>query len=396
MKRILFVDDEPHVLESLQDVLRPCRREWQMRFAGDGASALAELAEADYDVVVSDMRMPGMDGAELLGHVRRLHPSTVRIVLSGYAEVHIVARAASVAHRFLAKPCDVADLRRVVERSCSLRALTGDEPLRSAATAATRLPCVPALYAEISALLGNPEAALPEIAAIVEQDVAMAAKVLQLANSAFFGRARRVSRVDEAVAFLGVNPLKALILSAGALESFQAARAVEGFSLTELQHHGSLTARLARALLEGTPYRDDAFVAALLHDVGRLVLLTEEPDHLAECLAIARRDDRPLPAVERELRGITHAEIGAHLLELWGLPHGIVEAVAFHHRPAEVHDPILDATAAVAIADGLLNELDDARCCGGAHTPLDPDYLAALGVVDRLPRWRELARAISD
>jgi HD-like signal output (HDOD) protein len=298
-----------------------------------------------------------------------------------------------VAHRFLAKPCDVADLRRVIERSCSLRALTGDDSLRSVATAATRLPCVPQLYGEIMELLTNPDASLHDISAIVEQDVAMAAKVLQLANSAFFGRARRVSRVDEAVTFLGVNPLKALLLSAGALESFQPSREVEGFSLVELQQHGAKTAQLARSLLDDPAHRDDALAAALLHDLGLLVLLTEEPQHLADCLAIATRDQRPLVDVERELRGITHAEIGAHLLELWGLPDGIVEAVAFHHRPAEVHDPIFDATAAVAIADGLLNELDAANGVAVPipSTPLDPAYFEALGVTDRLPEWRELA-----
>jgi HD-like signal output (HDOD) protein len=397
MKRILFVDDEAHVLESLRDVLRPFRHEWEMQFAGDGAAALEHLGATEYDVVVSDMIMPGMDGAELLGHVRRLHPSTVRIVLSGYAEVHIVARAASVAHRFLAKPCDAADLKRVIERSCSLRTLTGDESLRSIATAATRLPCVPQLYGQILTLLGDPDASLRDIGAIVEQDLAMAAKVLQLANSAFFGRARRVSRVDEAVNFLGVNPLKALILSAGALESFQPSRQVEGFSIVELQRQGARTAQLARKLVADPAQRDDAFAAALLHDLGLLVLLTEQPDYLADCLATATREQRPLVDVERELRGITHAEIGAHLLELWGLPDGIVEAVAFHHRPADVHDPILDATAAVSIADGLLTELDAANGAGGPipSKPLDLAYLEALGVADRLLDWRDLAVAAS-
>ena len=325
-----------------------------------------------------------------------MQPSTVRIVLSGYADGGGVARAASVAHRFLTKPCDVTELKRVIERSCALRALTSEGSLRSAAASATRLPCVPRLYAEIDALLTDPGTSLPDIAAVVAQDVAMAGKVLQLANSSFFGAGGRISRVDRAVSALGVNPLKALVLSAGALESFHPTRLLEGFSLDALQRHGSLSAQLTVAMLDAGKARDDAFAAALLHDIGLLVLLTEEPQHLADCLALAVRDRRRLVDVERELRGTTHAEIGAHLLELWGLPHTIVEAVAFHHRPADVHDPVLDATAVVAIADQLVDGLDDDRAPGPFSVePLDPGYIESLGIADRLVDWRRLARAAS-
>ncbi len=327
--------------------------------------------------------------------MRRTHPGTVRIVLSGGAEVYDVARAAAVAHRFLGKPCDVADLRRAVERSCMLRGLTHDEPLRSAATAATRLPCVPDLYMRVSALLADPDTSLRDIAAVVASDVAMAGRVLQFANSAFFGRARRVTSLDEAVAFLGVNPLKALILSAGALESFKPSAAVEGFALGRLQQQGMLTARLARALIEDSAQRDNAFAGALLHDIGLLVLLAEEPEHLAGCLADAARQGRPLVEVERDRRGATHAEVGAHLLELWGLPHELVEAVAFHHRVPEIPHPAFDATAAVAIAAALVDELDEARGQPPCLAALDQDYLGTLGIADRLPAWREQARAVS-
>ena len=119
MIRVLFVDDETHVLESLRDALRPWRRELTMAFAADGPTALEEVAREPYDAVVSDMRMPGMDGAELLREVQRVQPATVRIVLSGYAEIESVARAATVAHRFLSKPCDVDELVSVIGRSCA-------------------------------------------------------------------------------------------------------------------------------------------------------------------------------------------------------------------------------------------------------------------------------------
>jgi HD-like signal output (HDOD) protein len=393
MRRILFVDDQPQILEGLRDALRACRREWTMSFADGGAAALRELETADFDVVVSDMRMPGMDGADLLSAVRDRRPGTVRIVLSGYAEDHVIMRAAPVAHRFLGKPCDINELRRIVERSCELREMSAQEQLRLAATSALRLPALPALYSRVTRLLQDPDASLRDVAALVDQDIAIAARILQLANSAFFGRTRRITRLDEAVAFIGLTPLRALILSAEAFETLEPSGAVGGFSIAALQLRAQSTARLARSIADDPEQRDDAFCAGLLHDLGMLVLASMEPEHVATSLAIAARDGRRLDDVERELRGSSHAEVGAHLLELWGLPDAIVEAVAYHHRPAEAHDAIFDVTAVVAIADALLEELDDPSLPPPAA--LDAGYLERIGVTDRLPGWREQAKAIA-
>ena len=196
MIRVLFVDDESHVLESLRDALRPWRRELTMAFAADGPAALEAVAREPYDAVVSDMRMPGMDGAELLREVQRVQPATVRIVLSGYAETESVARAATVAHRFLSKPCDVDELVSVIGRSCAINALVEQDELRDAASGTGRLPSVPRLYSELTTLMRDPDASIGDASRLVEQDAAMTAKVLQLANSAFFGRARQVSDLE--------------------------------------------------------------------------------------------------------------------------------------------------------------------------------------------------------
>jgi HD-like signal output (HDOD) protein len=394
MRKILFVDDQPQILEGLRDALRPCRREWSMSFADGGAAALRELETADFDVVVSDMRMPGMDGADLLAAVRDRQPGTVRIVLSGYAEDQVIMRAAPVAHRFLAKPCDIGELRRIVERSCALREISAREQLRLAATSALRLPALPGLYARVTLLLRDPDASLSDVAALVDQDIAIAARILQLANSAFFGRARRITRLDEAVAFIGLTPLRALILSAEAFETLAPSSAAGAFSVAAVQRRAQSTARLARALAETSDQRDDAFCAGLLHDLGLLILASLEPAHVATSMAIAARDGRRLADVERELRGSSHAEVGAHLLELWGLPDAIVEAVAYHHRPEAAHDAVFDVTAMVAIADALLEALDEPSLPPPAA--LQPEYLERIGVAERLPAWRAQAKAIAE
>jgi HD-like signal output (HDOD) protein len=391
VKRVLFVDDEPNVLESLRDALRPRRREWQMVFASSGEAALEALAEHPYDVVVSDMRMPGMDGAEVLSRVRELQPNSVRIILSGYAEAESVARAAPVAHRFIAKPCDTQELARVVERSCALIDLTSGEELRRTATGVASLPVVPRLYTELTTLLSQPEAGLSEAAAIVEQDVAMAGKVLQLANSAYFGRPRQISRVADAVVYLGIETLRTMTLSVEALRAFEPAQPIPGFSIDEVQRHGALVGRVARELLPEGRERDEAFAAALLHDIGLLVLACQEPEYLTDVLVRAQRENRLPVEIEYERRGISHAEVGAHLLALWGLPHGVVEAVAFHHRPLQLADPVLDPSAAVHIADALVAELVSGEGSGVSASTLDSDFVDRLRAADQVDEWRALA-----
>jgi putative nucleotidyltransferase with HDIG domain len=373
MRRVLFVDDEAQMLDSLRDALRPRRHEWQMSFAASGEDALDRLEREVYDVIVSDMRMHGMDGATLLGLVERWQPGTVRIVLSGSAERDVVARAAAVAHRFLAKPCDVDELARLVERSCALRSLPAS---------ATRLPTAPRLHAQLTALLRDGGATPADAAAIIERDIAMSAKVLALVNSAWFGLRRRVIDVRSAAVYLGLTTLRGLVLSAHAFEGLAPRRPIAGFSIEAVQGHCLRVAQLARQLLPYGEERDDAFTAALLHDVGLLALAADEPDYLAAVLARARESGRPVVEVELAERGVTHAELGAHLLAQWGLPDSIVEAVAYHHRPQALHHPRMDAVAAVAIACGLV----DGR--------VDTAYIDSIAATDRLDGWRTLAHEL--
>jgi putative nucleotidyltransferase with HDIG domain len=370
VRRVLFVDDEEQVLDSLRDALRPRRDEWSVAFAASGEDALDRLEREVYDVIVSDMRMQGMDGARLLGEVERSQPSAVRIVLSGSAERDVVLRAAAVAHRFLAKPCDVEELMRVVERSCALRALPAS---------ATRLPAAPHLHAELTALLRDGGATPADAAAIIERDIAMAAKVLALVNSAYFGLRRQVVDVREAAVYLGLTTLRGLVLSAHAFEGLAPARRIAGFDLGAVQRHCLQVGQVARRLLPQGEQRDDAFAAALLHDVGLLALAAEDGDYLESVLAQAAASGRPLVEIEQEERGVTHADLGAHLLAQWGLPDTIVEAVAYHHHPEALHHPRLDAVAAVAIACGLVNGSVDAA------------YVESIGAADQLGAWRAIA-----
>lgn len=355
MTRIVFVDDEPRVLEGLRLGLRGRRKQWQMVFVESGKQALTELEKEPADVVVTDMRMPGMDGAEFLARVQLIRPEAVRIVLSGQMDEGAASRAANVAHRFLTKPCDSAAVEATIARAIELNAWLHCDRLRSSIGGLEKLPSLPGTFLELTQTLAKSNASLQDVAFIIQKDTAMAAKILQLVNSAFFGLSRSIVSVAQAVSYLGVNTMKGLVL---ANSIFRAETPENVVSVERQQRHALLCARLAKRFSSGGPKGDAAFTAALLHDAGDLALRSRMLDDY-----LANREDATLRRVslheaEKERFGVSHAEVGAYLLGLWGLPHEIVEAVARHHAPLSEFTT-LDVGAAVAVADVLADEADD-------------------------------------
>jgi len=383
-RRVLFVDDEPRILEGLRRLLRPLRDQWDMVFAEGGAPALAELTAAPVDVVVSDMRMPGMDGGQLLEQVAALSPATIRIVLSGQTDDQAASRIVPVAHQFLMKPCDPETLRDVIERACALRDLLGDPILRETVGAIESLPPVPGVYLALGRALSNPESSLDDIAGVVERDAALTAKVLQLVNSSFFGQRREVSSVRQACALLGTGLIRSLGL---AHEVFAPGSwRVEGLSLEREQAHAVRVAALARAMLPDPVAGEAAVAAGLMHDLGKLILASRAPAAFARHVAQSREQSRPLYRLELDHCGVSHAEVGACLLGLWGLPHEVVEAVAHHHLPGRVPAGDHRVLAAVHLADALVRQAQ-----GDPAGEVHPESVALLGGPERLDDWRALA-----
>jgi HD-like signal output (HDOD) protein len=393
LKNILFVDDEPMVLDGLRNVLHPLRREWHMEFVASGEAALACLATSPFDVIVSDMRMPRMDGATLLRQVQHDFPCVVRIVLSGHAELEAAVRAVPIAQQFLTKPCEVGTLRGVIERACSLNALLADPVLRGTLGELSALPSAPWAYVALTRTLAEPTSSLRDVSRIIESDIAMCARILQLVNSSFFGIPRRITSVREAVTYLGTSMIRNLVLSMETFKLFQPAPLDAPFSLEALQRRSLLAAAVARRLLPDRAAADDAFTAATLADLGQLILATHLPEGFARALHRARTEQRPLHVVEAELPGAGHAEVGAYLLGLWGLPNTIVEAVAHHHAPMRVPHDRLEVIDAVAIATTLAAEQVPSWEGGSYDEAGSPDlgYLEVLGIEKELPRFRAIA-----
>ena len=393
MRRVLFVDDEVRVLDGLKRMLRPQRLEWEMAFASSGNAALELMEASHFDVIVSDMRMPGMDGASLLTKVCDLYPQVVRIVLSGHTELFTALRVAPVAHQFLAKPCDASTLRITVERACHLKDLLSDGSICRTVGALRDLPSLPRTYHALTQALANPEASLPQLARIVEQDVGISAKILQLVNSAFFGVARPITKIEHAVVYLGINTLKSLALSLEIFSVFEPNAAMTGFSLEGLQTHARLTANIAARLPVPDYLKDIAVAAGMLHDVGKLILAWKLPKRVKEQLAEAAKEHCPLHVVEERQHGFSHAEIGAYLLGLWGLPHVLVEAVALHHNPNRVPHQGFDLVTAVHAANLLAHEVESRSPGASLDIEADSnhDILAELGSKEDVAAWRAMA-----
>lgn len=353
--KILFVDDEHLVLDAIQRSLYHVEG-WELECATSGAEALEILEEDAFDVLVSDMRMPGMDGAELLTKVHELYPDTIRMVLSGHAEQEAAMRTIGVAHQFLAKPCAPGTLQTAIERTLQLQRLLASPAVQNLVGRVPALPSPPKIYMELTRLMTKEDVDLREVAALVETDPALCAKLLQVVNSAFFVQSARTSEVHQAVVRLGLLTLKGLVISLEAMGKFEIADAIAGFSFDDERQRAAKVARLSFQLCSTKAARADAFMAATLHDIGKWVLAAEAPDLLRDALAVAAERGRPLHEVEMEVYGATHAEVGAYLLGLWSLPEAVVAGVANHHSPERVlaHADELDVAHAVYIADAAL------------------------------------------
>src|SRR5881628_650660 len=183
-----------------------------MAFVGSGPEALDLLATSPFDVIVSDMRMPGMDGAQLLAEVMQQHPEIVRIALSGQSSREAVLKAVGLTHQYLSKPCDPETLKATVARTSALRELLTNATLKGFMSGMKSLPCLSSLFCEVVEVLSLPNTSIHKVSRILAKDVEMGAKILQLANSAFFGLRHRVDDLSQAIALLGVDTIKSLVL----------------------------------------------------------------------------------------------------------------------------------------------------------------------------------------
>jgi HD-like signal output (HDOD) protein len=389
------VDDEPDLLDSLRTRLYKHRHEWNMKFVLSGADAIATLEQQRVDLIVSDVRMPGMDGGQLLSVVKQRWPTTVRIIVSGYSDPAQAARLTSLAHQYIAKPCDGRELENIIERCFNLQDLLNQEPLRRVVGSVGKLPAMPKTYGRLQAALSQPSVTAAEVGDIVNADAAIAGKVLQITNSAFFRLRKPMVRIKDAVTYLGFATIRNLVLSAEIFSQWNSPLSLPNVDPEQLQNHAQLAAAACKSLAGGRASPDDAWLAGLLHDIGYWILVQECPEELGRALELSRSRDLPLFECERMTMGATHAEVGAYLLGLWGLPYSIVEAVALHHTPGTITPHGYDLLSALAVSHALLESTGAHALVGGGkpNAGVDASYLAKFDAPFDWDQAQRLVRA---
>lgn len=389
MRRILFVDDEQRVLDGFKRSLHIYRDQWEMTFEPSAEKALSFLdsnpPSQQIDVIISDIRMPEMDGVTLLKKVQDKHPGIVRIILSGYTEMESALQSVPVAHQFLNKPCEAQKVKEIIERAFELQSTLNNQTVKDVIGKIDQLPVLPTVYKELTTALSDPEVTVKSVASIVEKDVALSSKLLQVVNSAFFGLPRTVSTMASAVSMLGLNMTKNLSLTLKVFHGFEEEAQKIGFSITHFQNHCIQAGQIAKTLLPVKFEAEAAFLAGTFHDIGKLILATKLQDKFKDIMSRVKHPDEDTCAAEIEVLGITHAEIGAYLLGIWGLPNPIVEAVAHHHKPSRVPHSTLDIMGAVHVANYLAYIKD--KKTDKAVSLLDSQFLMDLNLTEKITEW---------
>lgn len=391
MRELLLVDDDAHVLNALATCLRRVRDRYHVRTAIGAQEALQAMREQPADLVITDIRMPGTDGEALLVALQHEWPATVRLVLSGQHEPAVARRLSTLAHLFLAKPVEIAQLVETLDRmSAVLDRLTRPE-LRELVGKLRRLPILSRTSRALRTILESPEATARDIATTIELSPSLTAKVLHLGNSAFFAASAPVTSVERAVTVIGVETLQALVLAADLF--VVASDGTLGTLLQRLQLRALFAARIARALTPRGQRLPQAWTAAILHDIGLVAMVAEGPDLLDALQRRMQETGEALDQAELALWGTTHAEVGAYLLGLWGFEWSVLDAVGSHHDSLCEGDPN-DSAAIVRMAAAIADDAfplafegpaEETVGFAGASHPHDND--------GRWERWREFARA---
>lgn len=332
---ILFVDDEPRVLNGLRRTLVPYMDWWDMEFIEGGEAAIAALERRPRDIVVSDMVMPGMDGAELMRRIYHGFPATIRIILTGHSDPSLIKRSLPFVHQYLMKPCEINLLLATLAKAVDVAALLNDEGIGAIVRGISCLPPILDRYQELTQEIALPEPSISRIADIVGRDLSITAKILRFVNSAFFGLRRIIATPAEAVSYLGIETVSALVLGCEIFKRFENGP-VPVVYLEYLSRHGLEVGggarKLARAQRLSENHVNLALIGGLLHDVGKLVLYHHFPTEYQRVILDHFRGTSLVEA-ERECLGVSHCQAGAYLLGVWGMSFQLVSIVLHHHAP---------------------------------------------------------------
>jgi HD-like signal output (HDOD) protein len=372
---IMFVDDDQRILDGLRRQLHTHRGRWTMRFCISAEAALASLQSEPADVVITDMRMPVMTGAQLLQQVWERHPHTARIILWGQTDQSSLIKNIRFVQQYLQKPCDPNHLCRTLQRTAQLSNTLNVPTLRNAANHLLSLPAAAGASSRLVEELSKPQPDAKRVEELISADPAMSAKLLQLAKSSFFCITRSVASVHDAVVLLGLSTIQAVVLAGKVFDAFQI-RAEHQPLVDELWRCSMETAdragRLAAADGLDHTLQQRARLAGMLSLVGRAVFLCSFGDDYLSLLQTAKQSSDSLLELEFRHFGAGQDQLAAYMLGIWSFSQDIVTAIAWQSRPTESLEK-----------SPLLSVLHQARSMSGkspwdldSPVQLDADFIA--------------------
>jgi len=365
--------------------------DWETITVDSVDQLLPVLEQSAANILVFPLGTNPSQGLDVLQKVVEKHPGIIRVVISGPLTPLQAARASELAHHALPIDCNPQDLVDDIYNSLHVTGLINKPVVRDYITSLKALPVLPDVYEQLNNCLSSDRSNAREIAKIIEQDPVMAAKIMQLVNSAYFGLSREINRIHEAVTILGVRMIRDLVLTSHLFESYPQTDDWKSFSFKQIHQRSMAVARaaqhIARAAKADRHVQAQAFLAGLLHDFGILVLASHNPGEYHRVISKAALMEQPVYAIEKLELGVTHAEAGAYLLALWNLPPRVIEAVLFHHFPKANAAAGFTPLTAVHVADALLPAATSVVGCD-MSSRLSMSYIEQIGMEPELARWQ--------
>ena len=323
-------------MKSLSSALGADNSEWNIITAPNQDSARQLAEQTPFNVVITDASKAGEESVPLLQSLSKRNPNQMMLILCNDSDVDWVSRNPGIAHQYLSNACSPEELRERVTRCLNLHSLLNGDSPHFCGGSRDILPSVPTTFVKLEEMLQSETSSIAEIADLISSDVALAAKVLHLVNTAFYGLARTVESVQDAIGLLGVETIKALTLTESVFSNYDV-RDVAGISVQTIHDGcirvGQTSQDISRFLSLDSHDSAHAFFAGLLHEVGLLLMLAHFPRQLETAIKIAQDEKTTIHHAEDLSFGINHSLIGGHLLALWRFPFGVVDAVAHYHAP---------------------------------------------------------------
>ena len=351
---ILIVNDDPNLITGLKSNFSLQKRDWNLIFVGEETEAVSKLEIEKIDVIIADISLHRLDGTKLLKKVKDKYPHIIRIVLSGYANDHLALRHSRIVHQSIAKPTTPESIINTIEKANKLRNHLHDSELLSLINTIDVLPSLPEIYLKLEEEINAKSSSIEKLGNIISTDPAITTKILHLANSAFFGLPQRISNITQALNFLGINIIQNLVLTIKLFKALDT-RTPNAAIYQNLWNHSNKVAFMAKQLANSVNLsktdNEDTYLGGLLHDIGKIILLEKiEGIKIGADLSFKEYEDR--------FTNITHADIGAYLLGLWGIPDSIVEAVAYHHSSENISINNFSPSTLVKLANKIVHKSD--------------------------------------